>query len=299
MSLNWKPHRRSGNRPYNLTLFLPIALLLHWAVFLVLETYWGRMNHTPQNRSQALLPVKFIEVPAKEPGVKASTDSSSGGEASPQLPHATGKIKARPTTSVRSSHPRLTQSNSSTPQPSQRVLPPEQPQIAPRRDSLPLTAGNTSVGPPVAQMPKFKSSSSLSQLRQHYASLLGRPELANEGSLGDGNQGLNASGLGSGSQGGGGSQRADLGPYLERLKQKVKQQWRPELAPSSVHTIIGFYVNRTGQISDLRILKHSGSTLTDQAELQAIQQAAPFGPLPEDYRAAELYVSFRFDQIQY
>jgi TonB family protein len=118
--------------------------------------------------------------------------------------------------------------------------------------------------------------------------------------MGDGRDQLsNGNGLGPGFPGVGARQEVDLGPYIARLKQQVKQQWHPVLFHSSSHTIIGFSISRTGQISDVRILKPSGSTLTDQAELQAIQQAAPFAPLPEGYQAAELDITFNFNQIEY
>ncbi len=366
MSLNWKLQPRFANRPHNLMRFLAISLLLHGVVFLGLETYL-RMNgnHPFRTEPDALLPVKFIEVPAdklvKPPSdakLKASSNSRAGGEARPELPLAVGSSSARPTTPSPSSHPSLTQSNSSTPQPSRDALPPQQPQLAPRQDTLPQTSDNSDDNPSEAQtssqqeayskQPSLPQDASLlggpvhlpnreptrarihrsnanrqavngnpnnnlseaqawaqmrasaRQLQRQSASLLGGPVIATNEFTGNSRGQLsNSNRLAPGSPGVDASQEVDLGPYLDRLRQQVKQQWHPVLSHSSAHTIIGFAISRTGEVSDLRILKPSGSTLTDQAELQAIQRAAPFGPLPDGYRPTALSIQFNFNQIQY
>ena len=328
MSLDWQLQHRFGNRPHNLIRFLAISLLLHGVVFLGLQIYLrSNGEHSLRTEPNAVLPVKFIEVPAdklvKPPNdakLKASSNSRAGGEARPELPLAAGASAARPTTPSPSSRPSLAHSNPSTPQRSQDV-PPQQPQLAPRQDAVSQTSdnsndksmsarihqpnnnrqaltGNPNVGLSEAQAWAQMRASARQQQRQS-ASLLGGPLVANSGSTGNSTQLSNANRLALGSPGVDASKEANLGPYLDRLRQQVKQQWHPVVYQSSAHTIIGFAVSRTGEVSDLRILKPSGSALIDQAELQAIQRAAPFAPLPDDYRPTALIIQFNFNQIQY
>ncbi len=88
----------------------------------------------------------------------------------------------------------------------------------------------------------------------------------------------------------------NLAPYLDLIRQQVKQQWHPQVVThSSAQTVIGFSVTRSGQVNELQILQSSGSTFTDQAALTAIRQAAPFGPLPMGYRGSQLNILFRFN----
>ena len=87
----------------------------------------------------------------------------------------------------------------------------------------------------------------------------------------------------------------ELGSYLEALKQRVARRWRQENPNSSTHTIIVFAVSRSGQITPPRIIRSSGSLKVDQAALQAVEQAAPFEPLPESFREAQLNIEFTFN----
>ena len=392
MSLDWKLQPRLAHRSHNPMLFLAISLLLHGAVVLGLELYWRRIVNNPlQTEPDELIPIKFIEVPANKLAVKpplnakqkASTNSRAGGKANPELPIATGTLSVRRTTSLPSSQPRLTQSKSSTPQPSQQHTPPQQSEPAPRRDPLPLTdgdpdistpvaaapkqsptpqpsqqhtppqqsqpaprrdlppltRGNSNINPPVAEAPKQsptpkpsqppqprqqpqpalrrdplqltrgnpnisqpiaappKLKSSLRQPQPQNASLLGGPvTLASHDFMAYRRDNIpNANRLAPGFQGVDARQDVNIGPYLDTLRRQVEQQWHPEVSSSSEQTIIYFSVSRTGQLSDLRVFQASSSTLTDQAALKAVQQAAPFKPLPDGFQAAQLNIQFRFN----
>ena len=91
-------------------------------------------------------------------------------------------------------------------------------------------------------------------------------------------------------------QDINLAPYLDLIRQQVKQQWHPQVAThSSQQTLIGFSVTRNGQVNRLRLLQSSGSTFTDQAALTAIREAAPFGVLPKGYRGDQLNILFKFN----
>ena len=266
---------------------------------------------------------------------KASTNSRAGGKANPKLPISTRILSARRNTSLPSSQPRLTQPKSSTPQPSQHRLPPQksepvtrrdplpltdvksnisppvpappkqsptpepsqapqlrqQPQPAPRQEPLKLTRGNPNIRQPIAAPPKLKSS--LSQPQN--ASLLGGPVNLDRHDTARRDNIPNANRLASGSQGVDARQDVNMGPYLDMLRRKVEQQWHPEVSSASEQTTIYFSVSRTGQLSELRVFQSSGSTLTDQAALKAVQRAAPFNPLPDGFQADQLNIQFKFN----
>lgn len=95
-----------------------------------------------------------------------------------------------------------------------------------------------------------------------------------------------------GTQGIDASRDVDMGSYLMELQQRVRQQWIPGLTQSSQRTVVFFAVSRSGQVRGLRVIRPSGSSVTDQAALSAISRAAPFAPLPSGY--SENYINIRF-----
>ena len=86
----------------------------------------------------------------------------------------------------------------------------------------------------------------------------------------------------------------DMAAYWEQLKQRVRRQWIPELTQSSRQTVIHFTVNRSGQVSNLKIEQPSGFKVTDEAALNAIKRAGPFAPLPTTYAADYIDIQFTF-----
>lgn len=90
-------------------------------------------------------------------------------------------------------------------------------------------------------------------------------------------------------------QDVDLGPYLANLRRRVQQNWRPRTPDRQRQTVVGFTIDRSGQIGNLRVLRSSGSPQTDAETLEAIQRAAPFGPLPENFAYNQLEIEFTFN----
>jgi TonB family protein len=90
------------------------------------------------------------------------------------------------------------------------------------------------------------------------------------------------------------SQDIDLTSYLNKLKQRVQQQWLPGMSQSNRRTVLNFTINRSGQVSNLNIVQTSGFNVTDQVALNAIQRAAPFAPLPTGYTKNYIDIEFTF-----
>lgn len=78
------------------------------------------------------------------------------------------------------------------------------------------------------------------------------------------------------------------GYYLDRLLSLIDANWvRPSLG-GGAYAIITFHINRDGSLSDLRVGQSSGYNSFDLAALRAVQNAAPFPPLPRAYNHDDL-----------
>ncbi|MEH2057604.1 MAG: TonB family protein [Nostoc sp.] len=90
------------------------------------------------------------------------------------------------------------------------------------------------------------------------------------------------------------SQDVDLTSYLNKLKQRVQQQWLPGMSQSNRRTVLNFTINRSGEVNNLNIVQTSGSRVTDEVAMNAIQRSAPFAPLPTGYRKNYIDIEFTF-----
>jgi TonB family protein len=81
------------------------------------------------------------------------------------------------------------------------------------------------------------------------------------------------------------------GYYLDRLLSLIDANWvRPSMG-SGVRAIVSFRIQRDGSLADLRVSESSGYNSFDLAALRAVQNAAPFPPLPRPYRGDDLGVN--------
>ncbi|MEM7480313.1 MAG: TonB family protein [Acidobacteriota bacterium] len=79
--------------------------------------------------------------------------------------------------------------------------------------------------------------------------------------------------------------------YLDRMLRLIEGQWRRPSTDQGVETVVYFRIQRDGSIRDLDVSKPSGSSAFDLAGLRAVQNAAPFPPLPAGYRNDSLGVN--------
>ncbi len=86
--------------------------------------------------------------------------------------------------------------------------------------------------------------------------------------------------------------------YFKHIKDKLYLVWRYPLEAraagiqGTVHIL--FVINRSGYLTEVRILKSSGFTILDREAERAIRAAAPFGPFPPDWTERELRIRARF-----
>ena len=87
----------------------------------------------------------------------------------------------------------------------------------------------------------------------------------------------------------------DLGPYFDEVKRRVKSNWNPSYRAEEYTTFLTFDIQKNGQITGLRVTQSSGSEQVDRESLNAVQNSAPFAPLPPDFPLESLGVRFSFN----
>ncbi|MCK4761591.1 MAG: TonB C-terminal domain-containing protein [Candidatus Aminicenantes bacterium] len=109
-------------------------------------------------------------------------------------------------------------------------------------------------------------------------------------------------GTGSGSGFGDGSGSGNGFPYayyIDTIKNKISSSWynalvSPGLRGTHVVTVY-FKILRTGRLKELKIERESGSNSLDLSALRAVENAAPFPPLPGSFPYSYLGVHFEFE----
>lgn len=255
----------------------------------------------------AISALKPIPAPAKQPNKPLAT-------LPPKLPKPVKPPKPIPeappqTESTKSSPenqpPELTRSDSTTPEQKSEATPTSQPNT-PEEDSevatrLPATIKPSKPIPESNQAPPPQTSTSSEQADtsdSDAASLLGgdyKRTIADGG--GDAffspealayKSVLNPSQLNA-------LKDIDLSEYFAEVKRRVKRNWQPSFAVEEYTTFLTFAIEQNGQISGLRVSKSSGSQRVDRESLEAVQDAAPFAPLPSGFPLEALEVEFSFN----
>jgi TonB family protein len=78
------------------------------------------------------------------------------------------------------------------------------------------------------------------------------------------------------------------------LQRRIKRAWFPPKGNESKRVVVVFKVHANGTMSNLRLVTSSGAAIADQAALKAIENAAPFRPLP-DGAPTDVDIQFTFD----
>ncbi len=87
----------------------------------------------------------------------------------------------------------------------------------------------------------------------------------------------------------------DLSEYFAEIKRRVKSNWQPSYAVEEYTTFLTFEIQKNGQVTGLRVTQSSGSEQVDRESLAAVQNSAPFAPLPPEFPLAAMEVEFSFN----
>jgi TonB family protein len=71
--------------------------------------------------------------------------------------------------------------------------------------------------------------------------------------------------------------------YIAQMVSRIDQSWTRPPVGDAVRAVISFRIKSDGSISDLTVRESSGFDTFDLAALRAVQNAAPFPPLPRAY----------------
>jgi protein TonB len=86
-----------------------------------------------------------------------------------------------------------------------------------------------------------------------------------------------------------------MAAYFAEIRSRIKRNWSPDSPTEEYNTVLNFSIQRNGQITGLRVAKTSGSEQVDRETLEAVQNSAPFPPLPENFPFANLDIEFNFN----
>lgn len=96
-------------------------------------------------------------------------------------------------------------------------------------------------------------------------------------------------------------QKVDFGPYLTALKSSVQRTWYSMIPSEAMpplstrgEVVIDFKIEKDGRISELEYKCASGYVVLDRAAWGGITQAAPFPPLPTEFKGDYLTLRFTF-----
>ncbi len=87
--------------------------------------------------------------------------------------------------------------------------------------------------------------------------------------------------------------------YLNIITDRVSSNWFSSLVdpgvPGNFQTVIYFRIEKSGQVSDIKIEQSSGVTPLDLSAVRAVKASAPFPPLPKEYEDAYLGIHLIFE----
>jgi TonB family protein len=86
----------------------------------------------------------------------------------------------------------------------------------------------------------------------------------------------------------------DPAGFLNLLQERIKHQWDPGPFRDQ-RVVVTLTVAPNGQLLASRVKESSNNALADQAALRAIQQAAPFSPLPPTLGQQPMTLDFHFN----
>jgi len=91
----------------------------------------------------------------------------------------------------------------------------------------------------------------------------------------------------------------DLSPWARTVIELIQKNWTipsTQMAPSEDTVEIAVVILKNGQISSAAIVSPSDNKTFDQVALEAVEESAPLPPLPRDFPAASVEISFVFSQ---
>lgn len=88
-------------------------------------------------------------------------------------------------------------------------------------------------------------------------------------------------------------------PYMHELQNRIKLNWKPPVVKNSERISVLMTILKDGKLEKCKIFQSSGDEQVDKAALDAVKTAAPFKPLPQEYKGKSIDIQFFFDVKTY
>lgn len=82
---------------------------------------------------------------------------------------------------------------------------------------------------------------------------------------------------------------------MKELQRRIKMNWDPPKGNESKRVVLLFKIAKDGRLLSCSVFKSSGLPNADKAAINAVHLAAPFRPLPLEYKGASIDIQFTFD----
>lgn len=86
--------------------------------------------------------------------------------------------------------------------------------------------------------------------------------------------------------------------YTENIIRQIQRYWRPPQGARDLRAEVSFIIHRDGRVAGYDWVARSGSPTFDLVAMSSVESAGnarAFGPLPDDFPADALAISFYFD----
>ncbi len=83
--------------------------------------------------------------------------------------------------------------------------------------------------------------------------------------------------------------------YAEQVQALIGANWLKPDVPAGTACVVAFRIQRSGQVTDVKVETPSGLGFYDRAATRSIYAANPLPPLPPEFRRDELGVHIRFE----
>jgi TonB family protein len=89
--------------------------------------------------------------------------------------------------------------------------------------------------------------------------------------------------------------------YLQNLKSKVEEQWKPPMGltdKKDAAVVVAFTIEQNGKLGNVSVETSSGVSTLDNLAMRAIQLAAPFGKLPIGFSENRLDITYTLRYVK-
>jgi len=86
----------------------------------------------------------------------------------------------------------------------------------------------------------------------------------------------------------------DFRPWMNETQRRINMNWEPLKGTEYLYIVLELKVDKSGKLLSNTVYRSSDNRLADKAALNAVQLAAPFRPLPQEYKGNDVTIYFTF-----